>query len=219
MRALTFGNDNEAIAAAARINVIHDRVFGQLDGQHGAFPAGTTYSAHATDLLCWVHATLIDSIPRAYELLVGPLSAAERERYCEEAAVMEPLLDLPAGTVPRTPQMLEAYMRDGLESGVLAITDTSRALARAVLFPPGWRLLWPLFRPVQLLTLGLLPPAIRDAYGFQWTAKDARALVRWTTAVRRMRRVVPPVAREWPSARRRRGSAQTVAPASARLGV
>ena len=38
----------------------------------GAFPAGASYSAHDAELLRWVHATLLDSIPLTYELLVGP---------------------------------------------------------------------------------------------------------------------------------------------------
>jgi uncharacterized protein (DUF2236 family) len=75
-------------------------------------------------------------------------------------------------------------------------------LAREVLFPPQWHLLWPALRPVQLITMGLLPPAIREAYGFRWHARDARAFIRWTTAIRRVHGVLPPIVRHWPVARR-----------------
>jgi uncharacterized protein (DUF2236 family) len=203
MRSLTFGTDEDAITVAARINAIHDRVFGEIPAASGSFPAGTAYSAHAPTLLGWVHATLVDSLPRAYEQLVAPLTPDERDRYCDEAAVMEPLLDIPPGMLPRNGAALDAYMRAVTEGGTLAVTDTSRTLARAVLFPPGWRLLWPAFRPVQLITIGLLPAALREAYGFGWTPKDARALVRWTTALRWLRRVVPARLRAWPSAQAR----------------
>ncbi len=202
MRSLTFGDDEEAIAVAARINATHDRVFGRLDTGAGPFPAGTPYSAHAPELLRWVHATLVDSIPRAYELLVGPLTADERNNYCTEAAVMEPLLDITVGSVPRCFVELDDYIRSVLDDGPLAITDTSRALAHAVLFPPGWWVLWPLFRPVQLLTIGLLPSTIREAYGFRWTPKHARALTRWATALRWFRQVAPARVHDWPAARR-----------------
>ncbi len=191
MLSLTFGADEEAIAVAARINVIHDRVSGRLAAPAGVFPAGERYSAHQAELLRWVHATLMDSIPLTYELLVGPLSPEERERYCVEAAVMEPLLDIPPGLLPRKTTELEAYMRDILGSGKIAITPRSRALARAVLFPPRWRLLWPAFRPAQLITIGLLPAAVRDAYGFEWNEREARALVRWTRVLRLLRRLTP----------------------------
>ena len=203
MRSLTFGDDDEAIAVAARINVIHDRVFGRLDTAAGPFPAGTPYSAHTPELLHWVHATLVDSNLRAWELFVGVLTPDERDRYCTQAAVMEPLLDITPGTVPRRYQDLDVYIRSVLGNGPLAITDTSRALARAVLYPPAWWVLWPLFRPVQLITVGLLPAAIREAYGFPWTPRHARALTRWARALRWFRRVAPERARVWPAARRR----------------
>jgi uncharacterized protein (DUF2236 family) len=205
MLSLTFGDEEEVIAAAAGINVIHDRVSGRLRGPEGVFPAGTTYSAHDAELLRWVHATLLDSIPITYELLIGRLTPEDRERYCAEAAVMEPLLGIPAGLLPRDTTELDTYMRDMLGSGRIAVTDGSRALARAALFPPCWRLLWPAFRPLQLITIGLLPAPVRQAYGFEWTGHEARALARWTTALKWLRRLMPACVREWPSSRKRSG--------------
>ena len=205
MLSLTFGDEDEAISTAARINVIHDRVSGRLETPAGAFPAGASYSAHDAELLRWVHATLLDSIPLTYELLVGPLAADEKERYCVEGAVMEPLLEIPPGLLPRNVADLNAYITEVLGSDRIAVTDSSRALARALLFPPRWRFLWPAFRPVQLITIGLLPPDLREAYGFTWTARDARSLARWTIFLKLVLRLTPAFARQWPSARRRPG--------------
>ena len=75
MLALTFGDTEQMITAAARINTIHDRVRGRID-------EGTndTYSAHDPALQRWVHATLLESIPLIYELLVGPLTVRERDQ-------------------------------------------------------------------------------------------------------------------------------------------
>ena len=196
MLSLTFGDTEEMIAAAARINAIHDRVRGRVcDG------SAETYSAHDPELQRWVHATLLDSIPLTYELLVGPLSRRERDQYCVEAAIMEPLLGMPAGWLPRDTAHVDTYMREMLDGGKIAVTDTSRALARAVLYPPRWYVAWPAFRATQLLTIGLLPPSIRDAYGFPWSARDERALARWTKLLRTSRRMLPPFAREWPVAK------------------
>jgi uncharacterized protein (DUF2236 family) len=136
-------------------------------------------------------------------MLVGPLTLHERDRYCSEAAIMEPLLGMPAGWLPRDSAQLDTYVREMLAGGSIVVTDTSRALARAVLYPPQWYLAWPMFRPIQLLTIGLLPPSIRQAYGFEWRARDARALARWTALLRASRRLLLPLAREWPTARRR----------------
>jgi uncharacterized protein (DUF2236 family) len=212
MLSLTFGDTEDMIAAAARINAIHDRVRGRVppplplrrtshDGSPGE---DEEYSAHDPDLQRWVHATLLESIPLTYELLVGPLTGRERDRYCSEAAIVEPLLGMPEGWLPRDSAQLDMYIGEMLEGGILVVTDTSRALARAVLYPPKWYLAWPAFRAMQLLTIGSLPPSIRQAYGFEWRARDERALARWTTVLRAWRRMLPPVAREWPSSRRSR---------------
>jgi uncharacterized protein (DUF2236 family) len=197
MLSLTFGDTEEMIATAAVINATHDRVHGSAHDE-----AGVKYSAHDPELQRWVHATLLESIPLAYEQLVGPLTRSERDRYFAEAAIMEPLMGMPAGWLPRDSAQLDTYMRGMLDGAALDITDRSRALARAVLYPPRWYVAWPAFRAVQLLTIGSLPPSIRRAYGFEWGARDARALARWTAMLRTSVRLLPPRAREWPAARR-----------------
>jgi uncharacterized protein (DUF2236 family) len=221
MLALTFGDTERMITAAAGINMIHDRVRGYVPPSPGrqrtpSGGPGETYSAHDPDLQRWVHATLLESIPLTYELLVAPLSSGERDQYYSEAAIMEPLLGMPDGWLPRDASQLDTYMRDMLASDRIVVTDTSRALARSVLYPPRWYLAWPAFRPMQLLTIGSLPPAIREAYGFKWSPRDARAFDRWTAALRTLRRMLPPLAREWPVARRRD---RPVAPSAAPVAV
>ena len=197
MLALTFGNEDEVVAAAARINAIHDRVSGRLDADTGPCRAGDAYSAHDPELLRWVHATLLDSILLTHQLLVGPLTPDECDRYCAEAAVMEPLLGIPVHLLPRNRDDLDRYMTGMLASGSIAVSDRSRALARAVLFPPRWWLLWFAFRPVHLITVGLLPASVRQAYGFEWTERQSRALARWANALRRLRRLAPVSIRQW----------------------
>ncbi|MCC7125733.1 MAG: DUF2236 domain-containing protein [Acidobacteria bacterium] len=206
MLAITFGADDEAIDAAAGINAIHDHVAGRLGASTKRLDADARYSAHDPELLRWVHVTLIDSIMIAYERLVAPLSTADRDRYCAESAIMEPLLGMPHGWLPRTSAQLAQRTDEGLR-GVVDPGPRSRELARAVLFPPGWRLAWPAFRAAQVMTTGLLPPAVRDAYGFAWTDGDARALVRWARILRRVRRALPRPLREWPAAWRTSRSA------------
>jgi uncharacterized protein (DUF2236 family) len=202
MQSISFGDVEQMIAAAAGINAIHDHV------------RGDTYSAHDPELQRWVHATLLESIPLTYELLVGELTHHERDRYFSEAAIMEPLLGMPAGWLPRDSAQLTAYMKEMLSGERLLVSDTSRALARAVLYPPRWYVAWPAFRLVQLLTIGSLAPSIRAAYGFDWTSRDARALARWTTALRALRRVTPAFVREWPCSRRQHTREQALAPAT-----
>jgi len=206
MLSLTFGDLEQMIAAAAGINAIHDRVRGRVPSPQTIGQAsgdGIEYSAHDPDLQRWVHATLLESIPLTYELLVGPLTRCERDRYCSEAAIMEPLLGMPAGWLPRDSAQLDAYMREMLAHEAIVVTDTSRKLARSVLYPGRWQVAWPAFRAIQLLTIGSLPPSIRDAYGFEWRARDMRAFARCTALLRTSLRLLPALAREWPMARRR----------------
>jgi uncharacterized protein (DUF2236 family) len=202
MLSITFGDTEQMIAAAAGINAIHDRIYSRRGADHA-------YSAHDPDLQRWVHATLLDSIQLTYERLVGPLSVHDRDRYCSDAAIMEPLMGMPAGWLPRTSADLDAYMDEMLSSGRIVVTDSSRALARAVLYPPKWYMAWPAFRAVQLLTIGTLPPSVREAYGFEWRARDRRAFARWTAMLRMSQRLLPRVAREWPMSRSRAQTAES----------
>jgi uncharacterized protein (DUF2236 family) len=55
-----------------------------------------------------------------------------------------------------------------------------------------------------LITVGLLPDDLRQAYGFEWNERRSRNFERVTAIVRRSRRVLPAVCREWPAARRER---------------
>lgn len=114
---------------------------------------------------------------------------------------MEPLLGIPAGWLPRRAAALDAYMAAMIGGGEIVVTDTARALARSVLYPRYSQLLWPVFRPMRLMTIGLLPAILREAYGFRWSGRDARALARWIAVLRASRRRLPPALREWPAAR------------------
>lgn len=204
MLALTFGSEPEAAAAAARINAIHDRVNGRLDRAAGGVPAGTPYSAHDPALLTWVHATLLESFLLVYRLFVGPLGPAEADRYCAESSGIEPRLGIPAGRLPRTEAGLHAYMESMLTSGSIEVTDEARRLAREVLDPPVPRPLRSVFRLTALPAVGLLPPAIREAYGLPWSPGRQRLLTGLASVSRGSLPLVPPVLRYWAVARRAR---------------
>jgi uncharacterized protein (DUF2236 family) len=202
MLALTFGTRAEVLAAAGGIRSVHDRVHGRLEAAAGPFPAGTPYSAHDPHLLRWVHATLLDVLPRAYELYVGPLSAEEKERYCREATGLGPLLGAPEGFFPASPTELRAYMDGMRASGQIVVTPAARSLARELLFPPLPRLAEPGLWLSRLPAIGLLPPSIRRQYGFRWGTRHAALLRLSAATARRARALAPPPLRDWPAARR-----------------
>jgi uncharacterized protein (DUF2236 family) len=201
MLALTFGTEADVQAGASRINAVHRRVRGTLREPAGPFPAGTTYSARDPELLRWVHATLLDSMLLAYEKFVGPLTCETQDQYCAEASVMGPLLGIGQGTLPCSRAELDGYMSAMRISGEIQVTNQARIVASDLLAPPLGPAVTPLLWPVRLITLGLLPPHLRDAYGFPWDARDERRFLRSVSVVKRARSLLPPFLREWPAAR------------------
>jgi len=201
MLALTFGTEEERQQAAAGIRHIHGRVHGRLSEPAGSFAAGAAYTAEDPALLGWVHATLVDSFLLTHELYVGSLEPAERDRYCVEAAGIEPLLGIPPGVLPRSIAALRTSTEEMLASGAIAVTPTARALAAAIVTPPVPLIARPLLPLLRLPTVGLLPPAIRAAYGFPWDARRDRALRLSAVVVRRLLPLCPSVIRHWPAAR------------------
>jgi uncharacterized protein (DUF2236 family) len=202
MLALTFGNDEERDRALAGIRQIHQRVNGQLRSGAGRFTAGTRYSAEDPDLVLWVHATLLESVPLAYEQLVGPLTIAERDAYCAEAAPVAIALLARSQEVPRTWAETRAYLDRMYASGDLVVSDDARALARAVLSPAaaGW-IAAPATWANRIVTLGLLPPQIRRQYGLGWTRGNQRMFNLLVPTLRTMRRVMPGAIALWPESR------------------
>lgn len=201
MLALTFGTPEQAAAAARRINAIHDRVHGEAEESAGPFPRGAAYSAHDPELLRWVHCTLLDLMPRTYELFVGPLSDAEKDRYCLEASGVAPLFGMPDDFLPTSMAQLQAYMDAMLASGEIVVGETARMLARELLAPTFPGIVRPVLWLNRLTTIGLLPPTIRAAYGFRWTARDERLLRSIGALSRGLLPRLPAALRRWPAAR------------------
>ncbi len=201
MLALTFGTPEEVLATGRHIDGIHGRVRGTLKAAVGPFAAGTPYFARDPRLLRWVHATTIDSLLRVYQLYIGPLSAAEQDRYCAEATGMAPLLRIPDGYLPSTVADLRRYLTEMLASGEIVVGDTARGLAAELLRPLGPPFLRPLEGLLQLPMIGLLPPAVRAGYGFRWTPRQAAALRRSAALSRRVLPRLPARLRHWPAAR------------------
>jgi uncharacterized protein (DUF2236 family) len=202
MLALSFGTEEQARTAAARITAIHDRVNGTLPGPAGTFAPGTAYSAHDPALLAWVHATLLSMNMRVYELYVGPLSAEEKDRYCAEATSIESYLGIPSGRLPRSAGELERYMDTMFSTRLIAVTDTARSLAHSIVHPPAPRVARPMLAFIRLVTIGLLPPTIREDYGFAWSPRRQAILRASARLIRTILPLTPPILRYWPAARR-----------------
>jgi uncharacterized protein (DUF2236 family) len=202
MLSLTFGSEASREDTLEHIRGIHRRVHGHLREAAGRFPAGTRYSAEDPDLVLWVHATLLDSLPLIYERVVTSLSPADLDAYCEESAPLATALGARAADVPRTWRELRAYFDPMIASDAIVVSRQARRLAHAVLAPP---LRSGIPAPVawmnRVVTLALLPPRVRDQFEFA----NGHAAGRPASTVLRMmaacRRVTPDRLALWPEAR------------------
>ncbi len=200
MLSLTFGSEASRQATIALINGIHRRVNGTLREDVGPYTRGTRYSAEDPALLLWVHATLLESVLMVHERVVEPLSIAERDEYCRDAAWVPRALGATEGA-PLTWAALEAYMERMYASGHLIVSPQARALAEAVLAPPLATLVWPAAYMNRLITVGLLVPQMREQYGYRWGDREERAMNRVMRALRTVRRITPEMLALWPEAR------------------
>jgi len=194
---LSFGDEARRRRTAAAINAIHDRVNGRLAQAVGRYPEGAVYTATDPELLRWVHATLLDSIPRAYEVFVGPLTVAEKDSYCSDSVEVGRLLRIPDGLLLRRASEVKELLDSSIADGRVVVGPQARQVARQLLYPPATDPTRPAAWLTRLVTLGLLPPAIREAYGFPWSSGRERRLRVAAGAIRRLVKRLPPVARYW----------------------
>jgi uncharacterized protein (DUF2236 family) len=192
---IVFGDGNTSRAAARQLRAVHARVRGRAAD-------GTPYDARDPDLLLWVWATLVDTSIIVYTRYVGPLSADDLDRYCDEQRRFGRAVGIPAGRFPTGHAGLRAYV-DDMVGRELRVTEVGRDVARATLRPPlplPARL--PAGELLGLLTVGLLPPRLRTEYGLRWDPARAALLGASTAAVRRLLPLLPGLLREFPAARK-----------------
>ena len=202
MLRIVHGDRATAEAAARALDTVHARVHGTLREGNAAFPSGTPYRAHDPALLLWVHATLVDSALVSYECFVGPLAAEEREAFHAESRVVARLLGVPADLLPPSYAAFARHVAEMIAGGVLEPTPTARRLADAVLHPPLPFL--PRFAGDvgAVVTLGLLPPTIRERFGLPWDRTRERGFAVARSIVRAALPFLPDVLRAMPQARR-----------------
>jgi len=208
---LTFGTPADRERTLAKIMAIHRRVHGRLPVDVGPFPAGTRYSAEDPDLVLWVHATLIESVPMFYRMLVAPMTEEQRDAYCSEAAAVAVALGARPREVPTTGAALDDYIARMHASGTIIVGEQAKELANAVLYPPFGPLAAPGMFVNRLLTLGTLPAALREQYGFAWTERDERRFRQLVAALAKVRRALPYAAATWRASRRPATPAHTTA--------
>ena len=223
---IVYGTAPVAHAEIRRLNAMHERVAGPVLDAEAARRFGPAFAARDPSLALWVHATLIDSTLVVIDRWLGPLARDIRARFYAETLVVGRLFDIPDVLLPADIDAFDAYVAGMLApSGPVHPTNTSRALAAAVLHPPlaplaerGPVALWlgPAAAPVARLlgavpdaviaplfvpAIGLLPAGVRTELGLAWGPTE-RATDAWlVTSWRAWRSILPPSIRWFPQAR------------------
>jgi uncharacterized protein (DUF2236 family) len=173
MSRIYFGSVAEAEETGRTVEGMHARVRGKTPARYGPIPKGTPYDATDPELGLWVLATLADSALVYYERIFGAMDPDERERYWREYRRVGMVLGMPEDSIPACYSDLRDYMDGRLGDGSLWISEERRQQAvRIVLEPPfsGWQrtAALPLTETIKLVSVGLLPGAIRELFGFSW---------------------------------------------------
>ncbi|MDQ0896113.1 oxygenase MpaB family protein [Agromyces ramosus] len=175
--AVGFGDDAVAREAVRTVNSRHAPVRGAGSGDEPA------YSAFDADAQRWVASTLLWVALSLEERLWGPLDPRTADAIVRGYAPLGSRLQADASGWPDSRAEFDAWWRDRLTS--LEVTDEARGVARALLssspaLPFGASVALP---AVRLITAALLPPQLREAYGFWWTPRAARVAHAWLRSV------------------------------------
>jgi uncharacterized protein (DUF2236 family) len=210
MSRIYFGTVEQAEQTGRIVRAMHRRVHGETTEDYGPIPKGTYYEAADPRLGLWVLASLADSAVVYYERLFGALPAADKERYWDEYRRVGELLGLPDDSMPATFADLQAYVDGRLTDGSLWVSDERRDAAKQmVLSPPfsGLRraAVTPLHEAIKLISVGLLPPEIRQLLGFSWDPAREALLRSALLQLRIGSRFWPDSFRQHPAARAEAG--------------
>lgn len=112
---------------------VHGRVRGQIPaegGDAGRHAAGSPYHANEVGAMLWVHVTAFYCRVRLYEDLVRPLSAADKDRFVQEAKLYAFCFGIPESAHPTDWAAVEAYVAAMDTSPTLARTEAGMKLRR-----------------------------------------------------------------------------------------
>jgi uncharacterized protein (DUF2236 family) len=188
MFSLVFGTTEQARAAARGLPPRHACISGTLPEATGGFAAGSRYEANDVAALRWVHSTLIDTALVAFQLVCRPLSSEEHERYWSEARLFAAFFGIPQHILPQSWADFATDNERMWRSDILSVSDSSRAIAKAILSGAGTWL--PIPSWYRALTARLLPMRLRADFGLAYGEIEHRKTER---ALALLRRVYPRV--------------------------
>jgi uncharacterized protein (DUF2236 family) len=183
---MVFGSLDRALLSSRQLHRRHGMIVGAMPETVGPFAAGSRYCANDIPSLRWVHATLVETALMAHDLVLPPLSGAERERYWTESRLYGALFGLTGDDLPADWAGFAAYNAAMAQSETLTVSAAAREIATQIfsgarpwLRPPRW---------YRALTARMLPERLRTGFAFELDERDERAA---DNALRWIRRVYP----------------------------
>jgi uncharacterized protein (DUF2236 family) len=189
LSALALGDERDIRHVVRVVNARHARVRGDEP---------RPYDARDADAQRWVAATLLATALELEERLDGgPLDRRTADALVRAFGEFAARLQGADAEWPASHAEFAAWWRGRLET--LVVGDEARSVAGDLLAGIGlpW-VLRPLAAPVRLVTAALLPPVLRDAYGFRWTPRARRSAEAWLRALGVARRLLPTAIRSLP---------------------
>jgi uncharacterized protein (DUF2236 family) len=156
--------------------------------------------AEDAELQLWVAATLYDTATRVHDRVFGPCADVLADELYLAYAALGTSLEMPPSLWPVDRAAFATYWDARIAA--LDVTADARQIAHDLFAPvtaPTWlRAGLPLGR---ILTLDLLPVAIRSAYGFEWAPRDQRQADRVWAIIRTLTHITPHRLRSIPARR------------------
>lgn len=190
VNAMVFGDLDMAFRAARGVHAVHSRVTGELPARVGAFDAGTPYDANQVEGLLWVFATLWETAALVYELVVGPLSLEEKERYYDEGKRFAACFGITESDMPPNWHEFIQYNERMWNSLELEVDAVGLEIADYILQPPKPSLA-PAMEWYKIITAGLMPERIRHEYRFCYGRLERRIFEASMAAIRTGHRLTP----------------------------
>ncbi|MEU4723540.1 oxygenase MpaB family protein [Nonomuraea dietziae] len=202
----------EGIEEGRRLREIHAPISG-TDEQ------GRSYHALNGEAYAWVHLTLFERYITLHRYFGTPYSAEQERELYAESRQLGRILRVPEREVPPTIEEFWPYFDEMIAKRLephptaLEVLATMRGTPAPPMVPRALRRLW---APVGMgsgefnhfVTVGTLPPAVREVLGLSWSARDERRLRRLGRAVAALTPHLPERARYLPVAYRARRAAR-----------
>jgi uncharacterized protein (DUF2236 family) len=180
------------------VHDVHVKIRGRIKEDVGAFARGDRYHANDESALLWVHATLLATALDVDERVVRVLSDEERERYYDESKLFAYLFGIPDAVLPPTYRAFERYYETTIASDTIAVGAPAADMRRFLFLPPT-----PAHGPMtawfEIFTAGLLPPKLREQFGFRWGRVEREVFDRSIPMLRIGHRLAPRRLRYFPA--------------------